>query len=134
MNILIEKTYADWAQPFTISATNVTGVTSIETLMVKVVGWISLLVGILAFIYLIYCGILYITAAGNPDQAKKGQQGIVNAIIGIVICIFAYTIVNVIANKVSTGTTTSACTSPLPTSGVCSSTTACVAAPPAVCP
>ena len=59
--------------------------------------WVS---GILAIIYLIYSGILYLTAAGNPDSAKKGQQGLVNAIIGIVIIVLAYVIARTIANAV----------------------------------
>ncbi|PIX30025.1 hypothetical protein COZ63_01930, partial [Candidatus Berkelbacteria bacterium CG_4_8_14_3_um_filter_42_13] len=46
-------------------------------------------------IYLIYSGIIYITAAGNPDAAKKGQQGVINAIIGIVIIIAVYFIIRV---------------------------------------
>lgn len=99
MNIFVEKIYAQWGSLVPVTAAP--RVTSIELLMTKVVGWISLIVGILAFFYLIYAGIMYITAGGNPDQAKKGQQGIVNAIIGIIICIFAYTIVVVIVNKIT---------------------------------
>jgi len=91
---LIEKIYA-YDHPVTVTATSTT--TTVPQLMEKVVGWVSIIVGALAFIYLIYSGIMYITAAGNPDQAKKGQQGIINAIIGIVICVFAYSIVKIIA-------------------------------------
>lgn len=53
--------------------------------------------GVIAVIYLIYSGILYLTAAGNPESAKKGQQGVVNAIIGIIIIVLAYVIVNAVA-------------------------------------
>ena len=101
MNGLVEKTHAQFVSPLTVGTDSKSD--SIGALVSTAVGWISLVVGILAFIYLIYSGILYITAAGNPDQAKKGQQGIINAIIGVVICIFAYTIVSVIAKQVSTG-------------------------------
>lgn len=97
---LIEKALA-WTNPVTITDTSLSGVTDIPTLMTKVVGWVSIIVGVLAFVYLIYSGILYITAAGNPDQAKKGQQGIINAIIGIIICILAFTIVSVVAGTFS---------------------------------
>lgn len=101
MNSLIEKAYA--ASGFTdlIRINSTSKYTDINTLMTVVMGWISIIVGILAFIYLIYSGILYIMAAGNPDQAKKGQQGIINAIIGIVVCVFAYTIVAVIAGQLN---------------------------------
>jgi len=52
--------------------------------------------GALAFLYLVYSGILYLTAAGNPDNAKKGAQGVLNAIIGIVIIVAAWAILNAI--------------------------------------
>jgi len=103
MNGLIERAHAavDFTSPLTISTT--TGsTTTIAGLIGVVVGWLSLIVGAVAFFYLIYSGILYISAAGNPDQAKKGQQGIVNAIIGIVICVLAYTIITVIFNQAKT--------------------------------
>lgn len=64
----------------------------------KVIEIILLIAGVLAVIYLIYSGILYITAAGNPDSAKKGQQGIINAIIGIVIIVAAYFIIGAVVN------------------------------------
>jgi hypothetical protein len=67
----------------------------------KVVPVIGMVAGGIAFIYLIYSGILYLTAAGNPDAAKKGQQGIINAIIGIVIIIAAWTIIAVVRNSVA---------------------------------
>lgn len=54
--------------------------------------------GAIAAIYLIYSGILYLTAAGNPDAAKKGQQGIINAVIGIVVIVLVYVIMNAVAS------------------------------------
>lgn len=73
---------------------NGTGVAvSLTQIITNIVNVILLVAGALAVIYLIYSGILYITAAGNPDSAKKGQQGVINAIIGIVIIALAYVIV-----------------------------------------
>jgi len=58
--------------------------------------------GALAIIYLIYSGILYITAAGNPDAAKKGQQGVINAIIGIIVITLAFFIARAVVGKAKT--------------------------------
>ena len=102
---LIEKTYAQ---------TSITGSsfddliqfnseTSLSGIITFVITWIVYIVGVLAFIYLVYSGILYITAGGNPEQAKKGQQGIINAIIGILIAVLAWAILNAIASTGSTG-------------------------------
>lgn len=52
--------------------------------------WIGGIAGIIAFFFLIYSGIIYLTAGGNADQAKKGGQGIVNAVIGLIIIAIAY--------------------------------------------
>jgi len=68
---------------------------SFADLVARVVLWITYIAGAAAFIYLVYSGILYISAAGNPDQAKKGQQGIINAVIGIIVIVLAYTIINI---------------------------------------
>lgn len=98
MNSLIEKVYAAGGVtvPTITPATN--GASDIGTLFTQISSWIIWIAGAAAFIYLVYSGILYISAAGNPDQAKKGQQGIINAVIGIVIVVLALTIVSVISN------------------------------------
>jgi len=77
-----------------------------QGLVTGIIGVMLMFAGGLAVIYLIYSGILYITAAGNPDSAKKGQQGIINAIIGIVIIVLAYVILRAVSN-LATGVNTS---------------------------
>lgn len=69
-----------------------------KDVMKHVVDIIGPVAGAVAFIYLIYSGFLYLTAAGNLDNAKKGQQGIINAIIGIVIIVLAWTIITLVSN------------------------------------
>ncbi len=92
----LEKTKAfDWRTGLRPENTS-TG--DVNTIVTNVINLVVLVAGALAVIYLIYSGILYITAAGNPDQAKKGQQGVINAIIGIVIIVAAYFIINVAVN------------------------------------
>jgi len=98
---LIEKIYAvtDGVPEVTpITDSNVTDVGGLITMIIK---FLTYIVGGLAFIYLVYAGILYITANGNPEQAKKGQTGIINAIIGIIIVTLAWIIVNVVTNTTS---------------------------------
>ena len=100
MNSLIEKAYAQVA-PIVSDESGTT--TNLSGLVTTVVTWITYIAGAAAFIYLVYSGILYISAAGNPDQAKKGQQGIINAVIGIIVVVLAYTIIT-IAKNAATGT------------------------------
>lgn len=93
---LIERVYALSIPPVKVDETN-----NVDTLPLLVNRYLNLLfyvVGVLAFIYLIYAGILYITANGNDEQAKKGQKGIINAVIGIIIIALALTIIKVATN------------------------------------
>ena len=71
---------------------------SLTTIVNKVVDTLLYVGGALAIIYIIYSGILYITAAGNPDNAKKGQQGIMNGVIGIFVIVLSYFIARAVAN------------------------------------
>lgn len=52
--------------------------------------------GSLAVLFLIIGGYFYITSGGNEEQAARGRKTITNAIIGLIIIILSYTIVNVI--------------------------------------
>jgi hypothetical protein len=80
------------------------GTGDITSVVATVIDYLIWIAGILAFFYLVYSGILYITAAGNPDQAKKGQQGLINAVIGIIVIVLAYVILHAIANTARTAT------------------------------
>lgn len=102
---LVTKAYAG-AFDFLQSTSNTVNTgASWQDFVTKVINVILSVAGALAVIYLIYSGILYITAAGNPDSAKKGQQGIINAVIGIVIIVIAYFIVGAVVNLARTTTT-----------------------------
>ena len=57
--------------------------------------------GAVAIVFVIIGGFFYITAQGNEEQAEKGKTTLINAIIGVVIIIMAYVIINVITNLVS---------------------------------
>ena len=74
---------------------------SLSELFTKASNIIALVAGALAFVYLVYSGIMYLTAGGNPDAAKKGQQGILNAIIGLVIIVAAWAIINAVVGSLS---------------------------------
>jgi len=55
----------------------------------------------LAVLFLIIGGYWYITSAGNEEQAEKGQKTVVNAIIGIIVIVLSYVIINVVVRFVS---------------------------------
>jgi len=69
-----------------------------------IVAWLLGFAGIIAVIYLIYGGLLYITAGGDAEKSKSGRAALINAIIGIVIIALAFLIVRWVGSVVETGT------------------------------
>lgn len=78
--------------------------TSFSTLATRIVNWILVLAGMIAVIYLIYGGILYITAGGDAEKATKGRTAVINAVIGIAIILLALVIVQWVARLLKVGT------------------------------
>ena len=75
---------------------------NVNELLVNV---IKILLGVafaVALLFVIVGGFMYMTSAGNEDQAKKGRTTLINAVIGIVLIVLAYAIISVVVNFVST--------------------------------
>jgi hypothetical protein len=77
------------------------GPTSIAGIFRLVINWALAIAFIAAVIILIYGGFLYITSAGNTEQSGKGKTAIYNALIGIVIIVLSYTIVQIVYRFIS---------------------------------
>lgn len=76
--------------------------TNINQLIRTVINWVLGIVFAIAVLFLIIGGFWYVTSGGNEELAKKGKQTVLNAIIGIVIIILSYVILNVVVNLVGT--------------------------------
>ncbi len=72
-------------------------------LIYDVIKLMLLFAGAIAVLFIIIGGYYYITASGNEEQSEKGKKTLINAIIGIVIIILAYTIITVIENTITGG-------------------------------
>lgn len=96
---LIEKTHALVGLNLKTTDTNET-MNAID-LVTKFSTVIGIVAAAIAFVYLVFSGFLYLTAGGNPDSVKKGQQGIMNAVIGLVIIGLAWWLVNVIVGTLN---------------------------------
>lgn len=59
------------------------------------------LAALVAVAFVIYGGISYVTSQGSPDNTKKAQQTIINALIGLVIAIIAATVVGYLGGQLS---------------------------------
>jgi cytochrome bd-type quinol oxidase subunit 2 len=72
----------------------------------SLLNWTNFFLGflaIVAMIILIYSGFLYVTAAGNQEQADKAKKTIIWVATGIIVILLAYSAVNTLINKGATG-------------------------------
>jgi len=72
------------------------GTGDFRELALRIVNYFLGFLGFLSVLMVIYGGILYITAAGEEDKAKKGKTIIMYAAIGIVIVLLSFAIINTI--------------------------------------
>ncbi len=77
-----------------------TSVQTVPELIARVVSMLLFITGGIAVLFLIIGGYWYITSGGNEEQAEKGKKTLVNAIIGVVIVVMSYVIVNVVVDLV----------------------------------
>ena len=73
---------------------------NVAGLIKLIINWLLGIAFAIAVLFLIIGGFWYITSAGNEETAEKGKNTAVNAIIGIIIIVLAYVIINVIAGLV----------------------------------
>jgi hypothetical protein len=74
---------------------------SISNTIVSVIKNILLpLAGIIAVLFIIIGGYQYMTSGANEELAESGKKTLQNSIIGLVIVILSYIIVNVVINAV----------------------------------
>ncbi len=79
------------------------GETSVNQLLTTVINWMLGIAFGIAVLFLIIGGFWYITSAGNEETAEKGKNTAINAIIGIVIIVLSFVIVQVVSKLVGTG-------------------------------
>lgn len=78
----------------------------ITTDIKNVVNLLLFVVGILAVIVIIVGGIMYTTSGGDPSKVKSAKDTILYAVIGLVVAILAYSIVNFVVDAFIPGAPT----------------------------
>lgn len=61
-----------------------------------IVGWALGLAGLAAVFFIIFSGFKFLTSSGDPKQVEGARKTMTYAIIGLVIIIFAYSIIQII--------------------------------------
>jgi hypothetical protein len=68
---------------------------------VELVRLLLTFIGIIAVIFIIYAGFLWMTSGGNQEKLALAKKTLINAIIGLVIILAAIVIVSFVINKLS---------------------------------
>jgi len=58
----------------------------------KVALWLFWILLAISIVMIVYAGILFVTASGNPEQVEKARHIILYAAIGIIVAMAAYAI------------------------------------------
>ena len=56
-------------------------------------------VGVLSVIMIIFSGFRYITSAGDASKTKSAQSTLIYSVVGLIVAIMAYAIVNMVINR-----------------------------------
>ncbi len=87
----------------TLKDTGVTGTEDVGNLILKYVNFVLPFLAIAAFLAFIYAGILYVTAYGNDEQTGKAKKVIIYAVVGLILVILSYSIVQLLTGDLVTG-------------------------------
>ncbi len=79
----------NFLNPF-IPTDNADAATTFNEVFGQIVGVVLTIAALVAFFYLIVSGFQYITAGGDAAKAQTARQGVINALIGIVIILVSY--------------------------------------------
>lgn len=70
--------------------------------VVSIINYLLLFLGLLLLAFIIYAGVLIISSNGDDEALTKGRTIIIYALVGVIIIVLSYTIVNFITD-VATG-------------------------------
>lgn len=78
-----------------------------DALIPRLINLMLFIVGILAIVFLIFGGIRYVISGGDKSKVDAAKNTILYAIVGLIVAILGYAIVNWVIGVVGTGGTSS---------------------------
>ncbi len=72
-----------------------------RTAAMSLVKLLMTFLGIIAVVIMLYGGFLWMTAAGNEDKVDQAKKLIMAAVIGLIVILSAYLIINFVVTNVS---------------------------------
>ena len=88
-DLLIKFTYGD-PSAHTLKNSENNLVKSIQ----DIISWIIGVLGLVCVVVMIVGGVNYMVSAGDPGKVKKAKDTVLYGLIGLVVCVLAFAIVN----------------------------------------
>lgn len=87
----------------TLEGTDIPKVTPIKNatipeIAVTAINFLLVVAGALSVIFLIVGGIRYIISSGSPDAIDRAKKTVLYAVVGIIVVLLSYTIVNILTS------------------------------------
>jgi len=76
----------------------------VRTIIAKIIRAVLGLLGIIALVIVLYGGYTYMTAGGNEEKINKAKKILINGVIGLIIILSAFAIVQFVINALSEAT------------------------------
>ncbi|MFH1170964.1 MAG: pilin [bacterium] len=77
------------------------GTSDLKSTVINIINWILGLLGIIAVIMILYAGFQWMTAGGNEDKVGSAKKIISAAIVGLIIILLSWAIVNFVLKTAS---------------------------------
>ena len=87
----------DTDSPTTISGSTSWG-GSLRSAVLVVINFFLFFLGLVATIFVIYGGFLYITAGGDDGKVESAKKILMYSVIGIIICLMSFAIINTVVD------------------------------------
>ena len=79
-----------------VGSDGVATLSCIPIIFKNVINWALILAGTAAIFFIIFSGIKFITSGGDPKQVEGARKTATWAIIGLLIILFSFAIINII--------------------------------------
>ncbi|MEK7181648.1 MAG: hypothetical protein AAB708_00795 [Patescibacteria group bacterium] len=77
---------------------------SIMGIITATMNWLLAILGFIAIIGFVISGILYLTAAGNDGQIEKAKEAMTASIIGVIVALVGFVVVQAVEGWLGTST------------------------------
>ena len=95
---------AQWSVGFGNAQSSGTPTGSIIGIIQSTMNWLLAILGFLGIIGFVIAGILYLTAAGNEDQIDKAKTAMMYSIIGVIVALLGFVVIQAVTAWLGTST------------------------------